>query len=404
MTLRALVFSLLFTASLQAASLPGIRLETIATTAGFVSSVAVDSRGTIYYTTTGGAIYRVDGTTSVKVATLPTASNGDAGLLGMSLIDDTTAAVHYTNLDLTREVISRVDLRSGDETVLASFINDITDPQRPVSAEHHGGNPTVAPDGSIFVAIGDFGGGVLAAYPEWNGGKIWRVYPDGTTVQFARGVRNMFDLAWDDANQRIVAGENGPVAGDEINVVHQGDDLGWPFTWGTQAPIAGATPPVYVFPDTVAPTGMLKLSGRNPMLRGYLFGAFVPAAAFLVPDIDVRPLPAPIALFDHEKKFVIDLAEGPSGEIIVATYDAINRLVLPQRGDCNGDGRVDGFDVFTLAAEVREGDGESIYAAADGDTRGSFGCDVNGDSLITHADVDELMKTVRVRTRAVRAR
>src|SRR4029078_7341824 len=44
-----------------AARLPGFGVRFLGTTAGFASSVAVDSRGTVYYTTTEGGLFRIDG-------------------------------------------------------------------------------------------------------------------------------------------------------------------------------------------------------------------------------------------------------------------------------------------------------------------------------------------------------
>ncbi|HEX8154440.1 MAG TPA: PQQ-dependent sugar dehydrogenase, partial [Thermoanaerobaculia bacterium] len=190
MTLRLFLLAVLAALPLGASTLPGFRIETLAPSNGFVTSIAIDSRGTIYYTSSGGGLFRLDGSASTRVATLPTKFEGNAGLLGMALLDDRHAAVHYTNTTLTREIVSRVDLTTGRETVLVAFINDITGPERPVSPEHHGGNPSVGADGSIYVGIGDFGGGAIAELPEWPAGKIWRIRPDGQAEQFARGVRN----------------------------------------------------------------------------------------------------------------------------------------------------------------------------------------------------------------------
>src|SRR5206468_3722828 len=82
-----------------------------------------------------------------------------------------------------------------------SFADDPDVPERGVPAEHHGGNPAVAPDGSVFVGIGDFNDGFLAPDVRWVAGKIWRVHPDGTAELFAHGFRNPFDMAWDAARR-----------------------------------------------------------------------------------------------------------------------------------------------------------------------------------------------------------
>jgi glucose/arabinose dehydrogenase len=385
-------------------TLPGFRFEKIGDANGFVSSVAVDSKGTVYYTTQQGDLYRLDAAgASVRVVHVDTDMGGNSGLLGVALRDDHTGIVHYTTANQVADVISAIDLDTGAETLIHAFNADIDVPSRGSSPEHHGGNPSIAADGSIFVGIGDYGGFLVAQLPDWNGGKIWRIFPDGTTQQFALGFRNPFDVAFDAANQRLIAPDNGDLADDEINVVHLGDDCGWPRTMGSQGPqIDGTVRPVYTFPTIVAPTGLAPLSGRNAILqRGYLLGAYVTKAIYYIADVDH---PAPIALIKGETSVIIDVAEGPNGEIYFCTPNAIYQLTVPLRGDCNGDGRVDVADLDALERELADGGaaGEVVTNAQNGAFAGSWGCDVNGDGLIDRRDVEALMAIVKPRVRAVR--
>jgi glucose/arabinose dehydrogenase len=323
---------LLLAVSAHASRFPGFGVQLLGPTSGFASSIAIDSRGTIYYTSTNGNIFRFDAGRSTLVAHVVTNAVGDSGLLGMALRDDNTAVVHYTTPGQTADIISTIDLTTGRETILQSLVCDKDLPARGSSPEHHGGNPSVAADGSIFVGIGDYGGGLIAALPDWNGGKIFRIHPDGTLEQFASGFRNPFGMVWDEANQRLIATDNGDIGNDEINIVHKGDFGGWPFTEGTKPAVEGALPPIYTFPMTVAPTGMIALSGRNRALaHGYLIGGFVTKAIHYVPDIDVRPLPDPILLISKETDWVIGIAEAPNGDIFFATGKAIYKLIVSMR-------------------------------------------------------------------------
>jgi hypothetical protein len=162
--------------------------------------------------------------------------------------------------------------------------------------------------------------------------------------------------------------------------------------------------PQYVFPTTVAPTGNLLLSGATPMLRsGYLLGAFVTKALYYFPDIDARPLPDPIALIQRETPSIIDVVQSKEGDIFFATGFAIYRLVTPQRGDCNGDGKVSVADLEALKQEVADGDPHPTIDAQSGTYRGSWGCDANEDSLINSADLIELSRLLTSRRRAVRS-
>lgn len=327
--LRFLFPLLLLASSGWAAALPGFGVRQIATPAGFATSVTIDSHGTIYYTTKSGDLLRLDAAgVSHLVAHVDTVSIGDSGLIGMALRDDHTAVVHYTTAQQVADVISEIDLGTGAETVLHAFSADIDVPSRGSSPEHHGGNPSIAADGSVFVGIGDYGGGLVAQLPDWNGGKIWRIFPDGSVQQFARGVRNPFEVAWDAAHQRLIVPDNGDLANDEINLVHLGDNCGWPMTAGSDGPVIdGTLRPVYTFPQIVAPTGFLALSGRNPVLpRGYLLGAFVTNAIYYIADIDH---PAPIAVIQDVVPMIIDVAEGPHGEIVFVSGTGVYELTMP---------------------------------------------------------------------------
>ena len=418
MTISRLLFVALLAFPLSAATLPGFRVETIAQGPGFVSSLVVNGQGTIYFTTTDGWIHRVDGSTSSRITSLPTHAGGNGGLLGMALFDDHTAAVHYTTWNrvvgdyakVLDDVISRVDLDTGVETVMHTLVCNVEFRPNGVSSEHHGGNPTIAPDGSVFLGIGDNGGRTRAQDPEWNAGKIWRIDPAGNASVFAFGMRNPYDLAWDPELERIVISDNGEHGGDEIHIVNEGDNGGWPPT----PIIPGPTiEPVYVFPTTVAPTGLLRLGGENDMLRrGYLLGAFVSRALYYFPAV-TGSVAHPLPLLEGFDEFVIDVTEGPDGEIYFATASfmgtsSIHRLHVPQRGDCNGDALVDGRDIGPLFREIADGDAagapQPMTTAQLGAYAGSWGCDANSDGIINDADLRALTGLLHGRRRAVAPR
>lgn len=400
--MRRFLLILLLATAANASTLPGFRVQLLQGVPGFVTSLAVDSHGTLYYSIKSGDILRfgVPETALGKgtvVAHVPTEANGNSGLIGLALRDDNTAIVHYTTPRQTYDVVSAINLTTGAETEIHRFVCDKDVAERGASSEHHGGNLVAASDGSIFLAIGDYGFPYLAPQPEWNAGKVWRILPDGAVVQFARGFRNPFDLAWDAATQRIILTDNGDVIDDEIDVVAKGDDCGWPFTAGNQPPVAGTRPPVYTFPIVVAPTGLAPLSGRNPILRrGYLLGSFVTKGLYYVPDVYAQPVPDPVAVIQGETDPIIDVVEGPNGNLYFATGFGIYKLNVPRRGDCNGDGVVDAADLAALGKELADGP-HPMTAAQDGTYRGSWGCDVNGDGMIDARDLVALAGMVRGR-------
>lgn len=388
---------------------PGFRIQTLVSADGFVSSVVVDSKGTVYFTTTNGWIHRIDQGQATKVVALPTRAGGNGGLLGMVLLDDRTAVVHYTTWIGTHvidDVISRIDLVTGTETVLKAFPGDVEWPLRGVSDEHHGGNPTLGPDGSVFVGIGEYGGFTAAQKPDWNGGKLWKIDAQtGEATQWARGLRNPYDLAWDPRLERVVISDNGPDDGDELNVVAQGDNLGWPLTFGKQPPVEGMLAPRFTFDTTVAPTGLARLANNPLLTNGYLLGAFVTRSIYYFPSL-TEPIATPLPVVDGFSQFVIDVTEGPDGAIYFATAmgaaSSIHRLHTPRPGDCNGDELTDWRDIVALVQELDDGDEQAMTAAAGGTFAGTWACDANGDRVIDDEDLAALLRLLGGRRRVVR--
>lgn len=395
---RFLLIFLLASAA-DASTLPGFHVQLVQGSPGFVTSLAIDSQGTLYFSVKSGDIIRA-GAMPAVVAHVPTVGDGNSGLIGLALRDDHTAIVHYTTPRQTYDVVSAVDLGTGVETEIHRFTTDSDFPERGASTEHHGGNLTIAPDGSIFLAIGDYGVGIVAQRLAWNGGKVWRILPDGTAVQFAHGFRNPFDLAWDAAAQRIILTDNGDTVDDEIDVVALGDDCGWPYSAGRQPALPGTRAPVYVFPTVVAPTGLAPLSGRNPILhRGYVLASYVSKALYYLPDIYAQPMPDPVAVIRGETDAIIDVVEAPDGDIYFATGFGIYKLIVPIRGDCNGDGSVNSADLAALSKVLADGP-RPMTAAQNSSVAASWGCDANGDGMIDGKDL--ALVTALVRGRAVR--
>ena len=121
----------------------------------------------------------------------------------------------------------------------------------------------------------------------------------------------------------------------------------------------------------------------------------VTRAIYYIADIDARPLPDPVAITIKDVAAVIDVTESPSGDIYFATGNMIYRLITPQPGDCNGDGVVDFRDLTALKNELTSGAGEPAYRAT------SWGCDADGDGLVTWNDYAVLWKHLVTRARAV---
>ena len=65
------------------------------------------------------------------------------------------------------------------------------------------------------------------------------------------------------------------------------------------------------------------------------------------------------------------------------------------RGDCNGDGRVDGADIAALVQEMLDSNPQPAINAQNGAFPGSWGCGVHADRVIDSSDLAALIALFR---------
>jgi glucose/arabinose dehydrogenase len=386
---------------LSAEILPGFSIEPVTTLPGFLTSLVFDQHDRLWFTTVDGTVWRHYQDYSDAIARVETANEGNAALLGMAFAPDGSIVLHYVAPDLRSDLITRLSLETGEETILARFV---CSDQSPCSSEHHGGNPIVTADGTIYVGIGDMAVPMYASSDEHPAGKIFRIPEGGEAEIFAIGFRNPFDLGWDPDYEMLIVGDNGPVGHDEITFVREGEHHGWPHTVGTMPPVEGTVAPVYVFPEIVAPTGLLLPKREGYFAGGVLVCTFVTRAIHFFPGYGADWIADPIEVVRGETAQVIDIAQRSDGEIFFATAFAIYRLIQPLRGDVNGDGVVNSRDLADLEQKLQRGEGGSVYLAHKGTFAVTWGADVNRDGVIDENDLVELRRMLNPRRRAVERR
>ena len=173
---------------------------------------------------------------------------------------------------------------SDDNTRLLD-VNLLFEMGVPTSGGRHFGSRVVeAPDGSLFMTIGDRGKGNTAQDLSVHNGKIVRVGRDGSTpadnpfvgVAGARpeiwslGHRNPQSLALDDRGT-IWSVEHGPMGGDEINRIGKSLNYGWPVIGygrhysGAKVGVGhskdGLEQPAFYWDPSIAPSGLMIYSG-----------------------------------------------------------------------------------------------------------------------------------------------
>jgi glucose/arabinose dehydrogenase len=156
------------------------------------------------------------------------------------------------------------------------------------------------PDGTLFMSIGGatvFGQSDKHAQdPGFYSGKIIRLRDDGSVPAdnpfvgragykpeiYSLGHRNVLGLFVHPATGELWENENGPLGGDEVNVIRAGKNYGWPLvTYGRQysGPRVSAKtqmesiedPSIFWVPS-IAPSGLTIYSGsRFPSWKGNVF-------------------------------------------------------------------------------------------------------------------------------------
>ncbi len=227
---------------------------------------------------------------------------GQGGLLDLAVARDFSSS---REIFLTFSKPYRNGRRGGTALASATLSDDNTrlsdvellfEMGRPTTGGRHYGSRVVeAPDGSLFVTIGDRGKRDTAQDLSVHNGKIVRLgrdgsiprdnpfvgVPDARSEIWSLGHRNPQSLALDDQGT-IWTVEHGPMGGDEINRIGKGLNYGWPIIGygrhysGARVGVGhskeGLEQPAFYWDPSIAPSGLMIYSGRLwPEWRGHFF-------------------------------------------------------------------------------------------------------------------------------------
>lgn len=257
--------------------------------------------------------------------------------------------------------------------------------------DHNGGKVVIGPDNNVYVIVGEVGGHRTQAQNIQNGpppdglGGVLRVTQNGDvisndpifgnqlplSVYYAMGIRNSFGMDFDPVTGTLWDTENGPTAGDEINMIPPGFNGGWALIQGYAKDDLlgnGATPddlvylgkskyydPKFVWHIPIGPTALKFLSSDklgkeyennmfvgdinngnlyrftlNPQRDAISIGATYAGDIKGLADnkIDNPPEMEPI-IFASGFGGITDLQVGPDGYLYVLTYNGDIYRILP---------------------------------------------------------------------------
>ena len=195
------------------------------------------------------------------------------------------------------------------------------------------------PDGMLYIPSGFLG----RSRPKGKDpladmrGKILRVTRDAKppgdnpfgrrSRVWASGFKNAFDLAFFPGTRLAVAGESGPEAHDEINLVMPGHDYGYPAHQGV-TPVKGVTSPLLDYgPDRTSPVGIVYYTGsRHPALRGRFLMCENHGRGLIVLRID-KSNPGRLLNFTPiHPDCTLDIVQARDGSVVFSSQTAIYRL------------------------------------------------------------------------------
>jgi glucose/arabinose dehydrogenase len=285
---------------------PSIPLEVTEVARGLdtVWSLAFDPQGRLWFTEREGRLTRL-GEPSVQVEDV--AENGEAGLMGLEIDGEGRFYVMYTAESENRVVRLEPD---GSQTVLVDGIA--------AAGIHDGGRIRFGPDGALYVSTGDAGESELAQDAGSRNGRILRVDPDSGDVSiFSAGHRNAQGLCFA-PDGRFYATEHGPDEGDEINILTEGSNGGWPDTAGNG---------IWNYTPTIAPAGCVVYDADLiPRWRGSLLFVTLKDESLrrltLAKDGSVT---GEEVLYQGEFGRLRDVAVGPDGAVYLVTSNRDGR-------------------------------------------------------------------------------
>ena len=190
------------------------------------------------------------------------------------------------------------------------------------------------PDGLLYVSTGEAGNPDLAQDDSSLNGKFLRLRDfraaGGEPDVIDKGHRNVQGFDWD-SDGRLFATEFGDDSDDEVNLIREGRNYGWPEREGTEGG-GGFTAALVGFEEVIAPSGGTIVSQPGSAWTGdFIFGALVGEQIRRV-ELDGGRAGEDEALFEGELGRVRTVVEGPDGALYALTNNTDGRG-SPREGD-----------------------------------------------------------------------
>tara|TARA_R110002124_G_scaffold158111_2_gene325214 strand:+ start:362 stop:1459 length:1098 start_codon:yes stop_codon:yes gene_type:complete len=293
----------------------------------------------------------------INVAGVPqVADDGQGGLLDVTIARDFAATgalfLTYAKPQGRGSGTALASARLSDDGQRLENLKELF-VMKPGSAggRHFGSRVVEAPDGTLFMTIGDRGDRPAAQDRSRHNGSIIRVNRDGSVPAdnpfvgqagvlpeiWSFGHRNPQGAGFD-LNGDLWTSEHGAQGGDEVNLIRKGVNYGWPvISYGRHYSGAkigegtskeGMAQPAHYWDPSIAPSGLMVYSGAHfPEWKGDIF---VGSLKFdYIARLSGDPLRAVEQIKTAQTSRVRDIVEGPQGAIwfISVGTDTVYRII-----------------------------------------------------------------------------
>lgn len=279
--------------------MPGFKITRLAV-ASAPTTLTVGPDGYVYWVEyLSGNIMRAAATASAGTAEAPSIfAEGYKGAKGLAFRPGTNEL--YVSVPGTVFVIEDKD-GDGKAEERKNILKGLSN----FDNEHSTNGIAFGPDGRLYIAAG----GPRETQLEYKDGEylfegkpmdpmvggILVANADGSGLErYAKGMRNPYDVAFD-ANGRMFATDNGADAtanplGDELNLIEEGGDYGYPAAYGYPPPWSDSIPPLVSYRSHSSPDGVVVYTGDQfPQdFRGNIFVAIWSDSERLYSQADIQ--------------------------------------------------------------------------------------------------------------------
>ena len=232
--------------------------------------------------------------------------------------------------------VTKVTL-SADETSLTNHETIFEIAEGSEGGRHFGSRIAEAPDGTLFLTVGDRGDRPSAQDRSLHNGSVLRITRDGAAPSdnpfvgtdgvlpeiWSYGHRNPQGATFD-ANGQFWVNEHGARGGDEVNRVQKGANYGWPViaygkhysgrTIGEGTEKAGMEQPETYWDPSIAPSGMTTYD--NGPIGSWNGDMFIGSLKFdYIARLEGSPLREVEQLKGRSTQRVRDVRQGPDGDL-----------------------------------------------------------------------------------------